>query len=160
MIRPERPASLTRRRFLRLSGVAAVAMAITQLLPIGARADRAAVAKAMKAVIRGRKLAMGKITIDLPEIAEDGSSVQMTIAVESPMTAENHVKAVHVYAEENPWPNVASFHFTPMSGEARVTTRIRLARTQDIVVLAEMSDGSIYTVRRSIKVTVGGCGDS
>ncbi|MDH3242842.1 MAG: thiosulfate oxidation carrier protein SoxY [Alphaproteobacteria bacterium] len=159
MIKPVLTKTFERRGFLRLSGGVA-ALAVTQFLPFSARADRAAVAKAMKAVLGERKPATGKVTIDLPEIAEDGSSVQMTIAVESPMTETNFVKTVHVFAEGNPRPNVASFHFTPLSGEARVTTRIRLAKTQNIVALAEMSDGSVFVAKRSIKVTVGGCGDS
>ena len=94
----------------------------------------------------------------MPQIAENGNSVPVTVSVDSPMTADNYVKAVHIVAEANPDPAVASFQFTPMSGKAEVSTRMRLARTQQIVAVAEMSDGSIYSAKTEVKVTIGGCG--
>jgi len=84
--------------------------------------------------------------------------VPLTVEVESPMTADDHVTAVHVFADGNPLPNVARMQFTPKSGEAVASTRIRLAQTQKIYALAEMSDGSVFSAVQEVKVTIGGCG--
>ena len=74
------------------------------------------------------------------------------------MTEANHVTHVHVFADGNPRPDVASFHFTPASGKAAASTRMRLAKTQNIVAVAEMSDGKVVTAKKEVKVTIGGCG--
>jgi sulfur-oxidizing protein SoxY len=100
----------------------------------------------------------GRITIDLPEIAENGNSVPLAIDVEHPMTTEDHVIDVLVLAEANPWPRVATFHFTPMSARASAATRIRLAGTQTIRVLARTNSGRLLIAQREVKVTIGGCG--
>ena len=100
----------------------------------------------------------GRISLDLPEIAENGNTVPYTVRVESPMTSSDYVKAVHLLAPANPLPQISSFFFTPHSGKATVSSRMRLAQTQEVLVFAEMSDGTLYTARRSVKVTVGGCG--
>ena len=78
--------------------------------------------------------------------------------IDSPMTESDYVKAVHIFAEKNPLPNVASFHFTLRSGKARASTRMRLAKTQNVVAVVEMSDGSVYMAKTEVKVTIGGCG--
>jgi sulfur-oxidizing protein SoxY len=101
--------------------------------------------------------AHGKIKLDLPDIAENGSTVPLSIAVESPMTPEAHVKDVLVVADGNPRPGVATFHFTPASGAAEVATRIRLAQTQTVTAIARMSDGSLYMASKQVTVTIGGC---
>ncbi|NQV56767.1 MAG: thiosulfate oxidation carrier protein SoxY, partial [Rhodospirillales bacterium] len=80
----------------------------------------------------------GGITLKVPEIAENGAVVPLTITVDSPMTADNYVKSIHVAAEANPNPEVASFHLTPAMGRAQVSTRLRLAKTQNIIVVAVM----------------------
>jgi sulfur-oxidizing protein SoxY len=100
----------------------------------------------------------GKITIDLPEIAENGNSVPLAIDVEHPMTTNDHVTDVLVVAEANPWPRVATFHFTPMSARASAATRIRLAGTQTIHVVARTNSGRLLIAQREVKVTIGGCG--
>jgi sulfur-oxidizing protein SoxY len=99
-----------------------------------------------------------KIIIDLPEIAENGATVPINVTVDSPMTAADHVKHIHVFAEANPSPEVISFNLTPSSGKAEVGTRMRLAKTQNVVVAAIMSDGSVHTNQKEVKVTIGGCG--
>jgi sulfur-oxidizing protein SoxY len=100
----------------------------------------------------------GRITIDLPEIAENGNTVPLAIAVESPMTADDHVSDILVVAEENPFPRVVAFHLGPMSGRAEVATRMRLAATENVVVVAKTSKGEFFTAQRPVKVTIGGCG--
>jgi sulfur-oxidizing protein SoxY len=106
----------------------------------------------------GKTAEKGKITIDLPEIAENGNTVPLTITVESPMTADDHVTDIIVVAEGNPRPGLATFHLTPLSGRAEAATRIRLAATQNIVVVAKTSKGQFFTQQKPVKVTIGGCG--
>ena len=98
------------------------------------------------------------LTLTAPEIAENGNSVPISVAVDSPMTEDSYVESVIVMAEGNPNPEVITFHFTPASGMASASTRIRLAKTQNVVALAKMSDGSIHSAKSEVKVTIGGCG--
>ncbi|MFA5900922.1 MAG: thiosulfate oxidation carrier protein SoxY, partial [Hyphomicrobium sp.] len=98
------------------------------------------------------------LTLDLPASVDNGDYVPVAVAVESPMTEENHVKAVHLLSTANPRASVATFRFTLLSGTARVTSRMRLAKTQDVVALAELSDGRLLVVRHQVDVKVGGCG--
>ena len=100
----------------------------------------------------------GKITIELPEIAENGNTVPLSVSVDAPMTADNYVSDIMVIADGNPRPEVATFHFTPMSGKAEAATRIRLATTQNIIVVATTSGGQLFTDQKLVKVTIGGCG--
>ena len=106
----------------------------------------------------GKTAISGKISIELPEIAENGNTVPLSFAVDAPMTADNYISEVLVVAEGNPNPGVATFHFTPMSGKAEASTRIRLATTQNIVVVAKTSKGEFFTGQKLVKVTIGGCG--
>jgi sulfur-oxidizing protein SoxY len=106
----------------------------------------------------GKTPEKGKITIELPEIAENGNTVPLTISVDAPMTAENYVSDVLVVSEGNPNPGVVTFHFTPLSGKAEAQTRIRLAATQNIVVVAKTSTGEFFIGQKQVKVTIGGCG--
>lgn len=109
-------------------------------------------------ILKGAKPVQGKIVLDIPEIAENGNTVPFSLSMESPMTDANHVRALHVIAAGNPQPGVAVFRFTPDSGKAAVSSRMRLARTQDVIVIAELSGGSFVMAKRAVKVTIGGCG--
>jgi sulfur-oxidizing protein SoxY len=106
----------------------------------------------------GKSAEQGKISIELPEIAENGNTVPLQVTVDAPMTADNYVSDVMVVAEGNPNPGVTTFHFSPMSGKASASTRIRLATTQNIVVVAKTSKGDFFTGQKLVKVTIGGCG--
>lgn len=106
----------------------------------------------------GKSAAEGKVKLDLPEIAENGNTVPMTVSVESPMTEKSYVAEVLVVSDENPRAGVATFHFSPASGIAEANTRIRLASTQNIIAVAKMNDGSFFTTKKLVKVTIGGCG--
>lgn len=106
----------------------------------------------------GAKPESGKISIELPEIAENGNTVPLSFSVDAPMTDADYVSDVLVVAEGNPNPGVATFHFTPLSGKAEASTRIRLATTQNIVVVAKTSGGKYFTASKLVKVTIGGCG--
>lgn len=100
----------------------------------------------------------GKVKLDLPEIAENGNTVPITVSVESPMTDKDYISEVIVLADGNPNAGVATFHFSPASGAAEANTRIRLAGTQNIVAIAKTNDGKYYTGSKQVKVTIGGCG--
>jgi sulfur-oxidizing protein SoxY len=136
----------------------ALALLVGVLAPKMTLAKPSDVEAELKKLFGERKPADGRVKLDLPAIAENGLVVPLTIDVESPMTDADHVKAVHVFADGNPLPGVASFYFTPAAGKASASTRIRLAQTQNIVAIAEMSDGKLFTARQEVKVTIGGCG--
>jgi sulfur-oxidizing protein SoxY len=145
---------LSRRDALMLgAGTAALAFAGSPALATVPEAD-AEIAK----FTGGKAPEAGKIAVELPEIAENGNTVPLSIVVDSPMTAENHVSDILVVVDGNPRPGLASFHFTPLSGRAEAVTRIRLAATQNVIVVAKTSDGKFYTARKEVKVTIGGCG--
>ena len=146
--------ALSRRQVLAL----AAAVVATGLSSTRVRADAASTQAAIDELTGGGALSEGRIKLDVPEIAENGNTVPIKFSVESPMTDDDYVKTVHIFAEGNPLPSVGSFHFTPASGKAAASTRMRLAKTQNVVAVAEMSDGSLYTAKKEIKVTIGGCG--
>jgi sulfur-oxidizing protein SoxY len=112
----------------------------------------------IKAIVGDAKPAEGKINLELPEIAENGNTVPFTISVDSPMTDKDYVKALHIVSTGNPRAEIGSYFFTPAAGKAITSSRMRLAKTQDIVAIAEMSDGKFYMGKRNVKVTIGGCG--
>ena len=97
------------------------------------------------------------INLDLPLIAEDGGNVAMTVEVKSPMTAQSYVKAIYVLSDKNPRPLNAKFNLTPGSGQAYISTSLRLADTGDVRAVAEMQDGALFMVKRSVRVVVAGC---
>lgn len=100
----------------------------------------------------------GRVNLKLPEIAENGATVPISISVDSPMSDSDYVKTIHIVAEGNPNPEVVSFNMGPGMGKAEVSTRIRLGKTQNIRAAAVMSDGSVHTGTKEVKVTIGGCG--
>ena len=100
----------------------------------------------------------GRIKLDLPDTAENGNVVPFTVSVDSPMTEQDCVKAVHLFSTGNPKPDIASAYFSLANGKAVFSSRMRLGRTQEVVAVAEMSDGRVFLGRRTVKVTIGGCG--
>ncbi|MFK7866006.1 MAG: thiosulfate oxidation carrier protein SoxY [Alphaproteobacteria bacterium] len=146
---------LNRREFV-ITATGAAALAV---LPLGAaRASVADTQAAINAFTGGASVSNEGITLDLPEIAENGNTVPLGVDVDSPMSANDYVESVLILADGNPNPAVATFNFTPMAGLAMASTRIRLATTQDIHAVAKMSDGSFRHVSSTVKVTIGGCG--
>ena len=111
----------------------------------------------LAAVAGGAQLRSGRVRLELPPLVENGNSVALTVTVDSPMTVEDHVKAIHVLAEMNPLPHVLSVHLGPRSGRARIASRVRLADTQKITAIAEMSDGSFWSDSRDVVVTLAAC---
>jgi sulfur-oxidizing protein SoxY len=90
-------------------------------------------------------------------MVENGNAVSVEVSVESPMTASDHVKAIHVFNEKNPQPNVLSVRLGPHAGKARVSTRIRLATTQQVIAIAEMSDGTFWSDAVDTFVALAAC---
>jgi len=147
--------SLNRRKALALGGAVGAVVVIT---PLSAFAQSKDAMSVMKEFTGGKDASDGKISLEMPEIAENGNTVPLSISVESPMTSDDYVKRVIIISEGNPRPEVATFNFTPRSGVAEASTRMRLAKTQNVAAVAEMSDGSFFAIKRQVKVTIGGCG--
>ena len=106
----------------------------------------------------GKTAEKGKVSIELPEIAENGNTVPLSVTVDAPMAADNHVSEI---CSRRRWQSescVATFHFSPLSGKAAASTRIRLAATQNIIAVAKTSKGEFFTNQKLVKVTIGGCG--
>ncbi|MEK9671622.1 MAG: thiosulfate oxidation carrier protein SoxY [Rhodospirillaceae bacterium] len=146
---------LARREFLALAGAG---VALMTLSPFAAEATPASVLQAIEKAIGAKAFKEGKIALELPQIAENGSVVPLGVTVESPMTEKDFVKSVHLYADGNPLPEIADYHFGPHNGKAEFSLRIRLAKSQKIVAVAQLSNGDVYIARREVKVTIGGCG--
>jgi sulfur-oxidizing protein SoxY len=100
----------------------------------------------------------GTVKLEIPLIAENGAVVPVTVDVASPMTASNHVKHVYVVADKNRIPIITRVSLAPESGQASVSTSVRLGETGDVRAIVEQSDGTLLQVKREVKVTVGGCG--
>jgi sulfur-oxidizing protein SoxY len=115
-------------------------------------------AEMIKKFVGDKEVKAGRITLELPEIAENGNTVPIGLKVDSPMSETDYVTDVLVVADGNPLGAVAAFHFYPGTGVAEASTRIRLARSQNIIAVARMSDGSFYRTHKEVKVTIGGCG--
>jgi sulfur-oxidizing protein SoxY len=156
---------LTRRSVLgglgALGAVAATgALMRPQLAAAQALGAQESVDAALKRVFGGRPLKDGSalIKLDIPLIAENGAVVPVSVEVNSPMTAANHVKHVYVVADKNRIPIVTRVAFTPQAGQAYMGANIRLGETGDVRAIVEQSDGTLLQTKREVKVTVGGCG--
>jgi len=145
---------LSRRTLLQQLGGAGI---LLTLGPAGAWATQEMVQEAMRQRIGTREPQPGGVTLRLPKIAETGNSVPLTVTVESPMTPDEHVLRLHVFVEGNPEPVAATYHLGARAGKAEISTRLRLARSQTVLALAEMSDGSVRSGTASIVVTLGAC---
>jgi sulfur-oxidizing protein SoxY len=101
----------------------------------------------------------GRVKLELPVLADNGNSVPMKVSVESPMSEADHVKVIRLISERNPEREMAVFHFGPRSGAAQVTSRVRLAGSQTVTAIAEMSDGSQWMDSARVQVTLSACVD-
>lgn len=102
----------------------------------------------------------GRIKLELPVLADNGNSVSLKVTVDSPMTASNHVKSIHLYAARNPRPNVANFYLGPRAGRAQISTRVRLGGSQRVLAVAALSDGSFWSATADVVVTLSACYDA
>jgi sulfur-oxidizing protein SoxY len=122
-----------------------------------ASATPAMMRAAIRSVVGEAPLRKGKVKLDLPPLIENGNAVPMTVSVESSMTEANHVKAIHVFNEKNPQPHVVSVQLGPRAGKAAISTRIRLADSQTVIAIAELSDGSFWSDEADVVVTLAAC---
>ena len=99
----------------------------------------------------------GKVNFDIAPLVENGNTVPVTVTVDHPMTADNHVQAIAVFNEKNPQREVISCRLTPRMGRASIATRIRLATTQQLVAVAKLSDGTCWTHTVDVVVTLAAC---
>jgi sulfur-oxidizing protein SoxY len=149
---------MRRRNFLGMTGAVAAAVA----LPAGAQQrfqPAQDITPLLEKLTGGAAAQRQGIEIELPQIAENGNSVPMRIRVASPMTAADYVSAIYLIAERNPRPLVATFHLGPLSGKAEITTRVRLAGTQKVTVLAELSGKRFLLAQNEVLVTSAACMD-
>lgn len=147
---PRRSRGLNRRQAFAVLGTACA------FAPVAAEATPDAARKLLSDLVKVAPKA-GKVRIDAPEIAENGNTVPVTVTIDSPMSPTDYVRAIHVIADRNPQPGVASFMLGPDNGKAEVQLRMRMAESQNLIVVAELSDGSTWTATREVKVTIGGC---
>jgi sulfur-oxidizing protein SoxY len=113
--------------------------------------------EAIRKVVGEATVNKGKVKLDIPPLTENGNTVACAVSVESPMTADNYVKAIHVFNEKNPQPNVISVQLGPRAGRANIATRIRLADTQTVTAIAELSDGTFWSDTADVIITLGAC---
>jgi sulfur-oxidizing protein SoxY len=147
----------TRRRFLGLAGGAAVLGAVPIVTVQPAKATPEMLASAIRNATNGATVKTGKVKLDVPPLVENGNTVPLTVSVNHPMAPEDHVTSIHIFNEKNPQPNVANFQLGPHSGRAQVSTRIRMADSQQIVAIARLSDGSFWSASVDVVVTLAAC---
>ncbi len=144
----------TTRREILIGGLAAGAASV-MIVPAQATPER--MQAAIRNVVGEASVKAGKVKIDVPPLVENGNTVSLAVEVDSPMTATDYVKAIHVFNEKNPQANVLSARIGPRAGRAKVATRFRLADTQTVVAIAEMSDGSFWSASADVIVTLAAC---
>jgi sulfur-oxidizing protein SoxY len=149
------PLGATRREVL-----AAGAGALSLIVARSAHATPESMAAAIKAFVGEVEVRKGKVVLDIPPLVENGNSVPLTVTVDSPMTPQDFVKTIAIFNEKNPQPNVANFHLSPRAGRAAVSTRIRLGDSQNIVAIAQLSDGTFWSDTAELIVTLPACVES
>jgi sulfur-oxidizing protein SoxY len=148
----------SRREFLRNAGGVAAGIGLWSVVAVEpARATPAAMEEAIRKVVGAGRVSPGRVKLELPPLVENGNVVPLAVSVDSPMTEADYVRAIHVFTEKNPQPEVVSFHLGPRAGRAAVTTRIRLADTQTVVAIAELHDGSFWSASAAVVVTLAAC---
>ena len=143
---------MKRRRFIEIPLLA---------LPLSAKGQANAHVSTIDPLVRsftnGRDVLPGKVTLALPKVADNGNSVPVTVKVESPMTAAEHVRSLHLISEKNPVRDMASFYFGPHLARAEFTSRLRLNGSQRVVAIAQLSDGSFWSDMVQIEVREAAC---
>jgi sulfur-oxidizing protein SoxY len=129
------------------------------LLPRAAAATTELRDEVLRDLTKGAAIRDGRVTLTIPGVAENGLSVYTIVEIESPMTEDDHVRAVHILAANNPIARLFTASFTPAGGIARIATNIRLGGSQEVTALAEMSDGSFWQDRQQVIVTIAACID-
>jgi sulfur-oxidizing protein SoxY len=143
------------RRAVLLGGLAGSLAATIRLEPAQATPER--MRAAIRNVVGEASIRKGRIELDVPPLVENGNTVALGVTVDSPMTATDYVKAIHVFNEKNPQPNVISVHLGSRAGRAKISTRFRLADSQIVTAIAEMSDGTFWSATADVIVTLAAC---
>ena len=147
-----------RRRFLGLIGGVVVAGPVAaQLDPNIQKLRAAALEAAIRKITGGKALRAGKVKLQVPPLVDNGNTVPLSVSVESPMTNDDHVKAILVLTEKNPQPYVVSAFLGPRAGRASIATRARIADSGRVIALAQLSDGSFWSDTVSVVVTLSAC---
>jgi sulfur-oxidizing protein SoxY len=148
----------TRRDLLIGAGSLAGGIGLAGLVTVQpSQATPATMQEAIRKVVGEAIVNKGKIKLDIPPLTENGNTVACAVSVDSPMSADNYVKAIHVFNEKNPQPNVISVQLGPRAGRAEIATRIRLADTQSVTAIAELSDGTFWSDSVEVIITLGAC---
>jgi sulfur-oxidizing protein SoxY len=148
----------SRREFLRVAGGVAAGLGLASVVAIEpARATPAAMREAIAKVVGSARVTPGKVKLELPPLIENGNAVPLAVTVDSPMTEADYVRAVHIFTEKNPQPYVVSFYLGPRAGRATVATRVRLADSQTVVAICELSNGAFWSDSAEIVVTLAAC---
>ena len=155
--RYSKSAGTTRRKLLRAAGSLAFAAAAGPIVVRPAHATPEEMQAAIAKVVGDAKINTGRVKLEIPPLVENGNTVPCTVSVESPMTPQDYVKAIHVFNERNPQPNAISVYLGPRAGRASFATRIRLSDTQNVVAVAELSDGSFWSDSVDVIITLGAC---
>ena len=145
--------NIDRRRALKL-GTGLIGLTA---LPLKAWAEIPAMETAIKDMFGDHPIQDGRIHLKMPVLSESGYFVPIDVEAESPMTAEDYVKKIAIFSERNPIPLIATYHFTPFSGRARIESKVRLGGSQNIHAIAEMSDGQLYGTSVKVHVTLAAC---
>jgi len=144
-----------RRRFVaRLAG--AIALPVVSKV---ARAQTDQLDPMVWVFTKGVPVQKGRVKLELPVLADNGNSVPLTVTVDSPMSATDYVKSIHLFSEKNPVRDMARFYLGPRGGRAKVVTRIRLAGTQTVTAIAALSDGTFWMDSAHVQVTLSACMD-
>ena len=143
-------ASLGTTRRAVLVGIAVLPLASAYATPEALRA-------AIKEVVGDKTLREGKVVLDIPSLIENGNAVPLTVTVDSPMTADDRIKAIHVFNEKNPQPHVYNAWLGPSVAKAEIATRIKLGDSQRIVAIAQTSKGEFWTASADVVVTLAAC---
>ena len=138
--------------------IAAGALALS-VRPSVSDATPAQMQDAIRKVVGDAQIQRGKVKLDLPPLIDNGNVVALAVAVDSPMTPTDYVKAIHVFNEKNPQPNIISVYLGPRAGRASITSRIRLADSQTIIAIAQLSDGSFWQTSQDVVVTIAACAE-
>lgn len=155
---PAVPLPASRRRFLVRSAAVATGLFGLSMFPRRPlRAAPEAMQELIRKIIGDAALQVGKVRLDAPALVENGNAVPLTVSVESPMTEKDHVKAIHIINEKNPQPHVISVRLGPRAGRATLSTRIKLKDSQQLIAIAETSDGSFWSGTADVIVTLAAC---
>lgn len=148
---------ISRRHVLQFASGAAFCGAVPVVTVRPVSATPAMLASAIRDLVGEAAVKVGKVKLDIPPLVENGNTVPMTVSVDSPMTPDDYVKSIHVFNEKNPQPNIGNFHLSPRAGRAKVASRIRLADSQKVTAIAQLSDGSFWSGSVDVIVTLAAC---